>query len=211
MLGYQLTFAGSGGGNQLGALYVSFLNSPSGETKPEHYWVRNGSLRYGLDAQQDTPLTGVDYMLLRLETLPQRDDWEGLVSINEPWRKAIDALSQVDASGNPRISDADTFIRVAAVAALNSPDLSERDRIRVAKAIRDRYREYKAALGLEQAGAPDGATTGLSCHDDQQMCERCQPPTMAEVAIMAQHLDAAPVTVSELFGDESSDNGRART
>lgn len=190
VLGYQQTFAGSGGGTQLGPAHIVLLNAPSGGTKAEHYWVKNASLHYGLDAEQATPLTGVDYMLLRLETLPERDDWDALATINEPWTKAMEALSQTDASGNPRLADADTFVRVAAVAALNSPDLTAKDRTRVAKAIRDRYREYKAALGLDTETAPGGTSF-----------DAAQPPTFAAVAASSRHLDPTPVTAGELFGD----------
>jgi hypothetical protein len=197
MLGYQQTFAGTGGSTQLGPAHIVLLNAQSGSTKPEHYWVRNGNLHYGLDAEQATPLTGVDYMLLRLETVAQRDDWDGLTSINEPWTKAIESLSQTDASGQPRLADAETFVRVAAVAALNSPDLTVQDRMRVAKAIRDRYREYKAALGLEEA-APGGTSFGPP-EEVARMAAR--PPTLAEVASAARHLDARPVTAGELFAD----------
>ena len=46
-------------------------------------------------------------MLLRLETRQNRDDWDALTSMSEPWGKAIEALSQLDASGNPRLADAE--------------------------------------------------------------------------------------------------------
>ena len=195
MLGYQQTFAaGDGAGNQMGSGYIALLNSDSGSTAPEHYWVRDGGLLFGRDIASANQITGVDYMLLRLETLPQRDDWDGLASINEPWTKAIESLSQVDASGNLRVADAEAFIRAAAVAALNSPDLTAQDRIRVAKAIRDRYREYKGALGLE---AGEGA--GETSFGGPMMGRK--PPTLASVAGTAESLDATPVTVGELFGD----------
>ena len=199
VLGYQQTFTGTGGGNQLGPAYIALINAEGGSTKPEHYWVKNGSLHYGLGAAQATPLTGVDYMLLRLETLPQRDDWDGLATISEPWQKAIDALSQTDAAGNSRVSDADTFIRVAAVAALSSPDLTARDRMRVARAIRDRYTEYKAALGLDTAGAPtaDGAPAEMI----REVAQRPHPPTLAAVAAEARGLEGTPVTIGELFSN----------
>ncbi|MGH2618785.1 MAG: hypothetical protein ACRDJC_26450, partial [Thermomicrobiales bacterium] len=169
VLGYQQTFAGSGGGTQLGPTHVALLNAQSGSTKPEHYWVKNGSLHYGSDAEQAAALSGVDYMLLRLETLPERDDWDGLAAINEPWKKAIDSLSQTDPSGLPRLADAETFVRIAAVAALNSPDLTAKDRVRVAKAIQARFKEYKAALGFDAESAAAGTPFG-------------EPPSAAEAA-----------------------------
>ncbi len=201
VLGYQQTFAGTGGSTQLGSAHIVLLNAQSGSTKPEHYWVKNGSLLYGLDADRATALTGVDYMLLRLETLPQRDDWDSLATINEPWKKAIEALSQTDASGMPRVADAETFQRVAAVAALNSPDLTEKDRTRVAKAIRDRFTEYKAALGLATETAAGGTAFGTVPTAAEVARAAASPPTMASVAAAARHLDATPVTIGELFGE----------
>jgi hypothetical protein len=195
MLGYQQTFAsGDGAGNQMGSGYIALLNSDSGSTAPEHYWVKDGSLLFGRDVASAIQITGVDYMLLRLETLPQRDDWDSLASINDPWKKAIESLSQVDSAGNPRVADAEAFVRTAAVAALNSPDLTAQDRIRVAKAIRDRYREYKDALGMEAAAGGGETSFGGPLPGRK-------PPTLASVASTAEALDPTPVTVGELFGD----------
>ena len=140
-------------------------------------------------------------MLLRLETLPERDDWDGLAAINDPWKKAIDALSQTDASGMPRLADAETFVRVAAVAALNSPDLTAKDRVRVAKAIRDRFQEYKSALGLGTEAAPGGTSFGEIPTATEVARAAAHPPTLATVAAQARHIDPSPVTAGELFGD----------
>jgi hypothetical protein len=62
------------------------------------------------------PLTGVDYMLLRIETLKMRDDCTALSSIRLAFDQAMDAMEQIDDQGSPRVADAEVFIRSAAAA-----------------------------------------------------------------------------------------------
>ena len=183
-LGYQDTFVGKGGGgaNDLRPAYIAAIAAPSGTYGEDQLWVKDGALLSGPDAASAAPLADVDYMLLRLEIRAERDDWDSLTSIAEPFNKAFEALKQVDASGNPKLADADVFIRTAALAAVTSADLTDKDRIRVARAIRDRYNAYKDAVFGAKA------------------LEQPPAPTMAEVARAARGLDTAPVTVGELFG-----------
>jgi hypothetical protein len=94
----------------------------------------------------------------------------------------MNALGQVDASGNPRVADADIYIQSAAAAALASPDLTTQDRPRVARAIRDQYKTYKDALL-----GPRGELTAPVV------------PDFHKVGTSARNLDASPITVGELF------------
>jgi hypothetical protein len=186
VLGYQRTYtgAGDGGDNELRAGYVVLLNAPAGDYKPDYLWVKDGKLLYGNSAADSSELTGVDYMLLRIGTRRTRDDWDALTTINEPFNKAIDSLSRLDATGNPNVAEAETFVRMAAAAALSSPDLTNKDRIRVARAIRDRYNEYKSALLGEERSLRAPAA-----------------PTITEVADRALDMADTPVTLAELFGE----------
>ena len=120
-------------------------------------------------------------MLLRLEIRAERDDWDALTSIAEPFNKAFEALKQVDANGNPKLADADVFIRTAALAAVTSTDLTDKDRIRVAKAIRDRYIAYKEAVFGAKA------------------LEKPPAPALTEVAHASRALDPTPVSIGDLF------------
>ena len=70
-------------------------------------------------------------------------------------------------------------------AALTSPDLSQSDRFRVARALADKYKQYKAALGPGQSGS---ALAGPP-----------PAPSLSDVAGGAQSYDARPVTLPELF------------
>ena len=159
------------------ATYIALMNTNSGTCKREHLWVKESMLLYGPDSTSAKPLTGVDYMLLRIETRKERDDWEALTSIKEPFDKAMMALGE---SGNPRVEDADIYIRSAVVAAVNSPDLTTQDKLRVARAIHDLYQKYKGIILGKRWG-------------------RTAVPDFNTVGTIARKLDTSPVTVGELF------------
>lgn len=183
-LGYQQTFTGKGGGgaNELKPGYIALLGAPVGTYPAEQLWVQDSGLLVGQSEDSASPLTGVDYMLLRLEVRKDRDDWNQLTTIREPYDKAIQSLGQFDAAGNPREVDADIYIKSAALAAIASPDLSGQDRVRVAKAIREQYNEYKAAV----FGQKDLFTPAA--------------PTLEQIAQKSKELDPTPVDIGALFG-----------
>ena len=90
-------------------------------------------------------------MLLQLEIRAERDDWASLTNIADQFNNAFESLKQVVVNGSPKLADADVFIRTAALAAVTSTDLTDKDRARVAKAIRDRYNTYKTAVFGERS------------------------------------------------------------
>jgi hypothetical protein len=190
VLGYQQTFegAGGGGGNELLPAYMALIDAGANSYPAERLWLSNGTLQVGEDAASAQPLAGVDFLLLRLETRSSRDDWDSLSSIHGPFARAIEALGQTDTSGQPKVADADAYVRSAAVAALASPDLTDTDRFQVARAIADRYKAYKTALGLD--GGSAAVSKGLAF---------VTPPTLAEVARQASTYDAHPTTLGDLF------------
>lgn len=183
-LGYQDTFVGKGGdgANGLRPCYIAAIGSDSGTYGEQRLWVKNDSLWAGSDLNSAQRLTGVDYMLLRLEIRKERDDWASLTTIADPFNKAFEALKQVDAMGKPKEADADVFITSAALAAVTSQDLTDTDRIRVAKAIRQRYTDYKAAVF--------GGGKGL--HGPKT-------PTLEQVAKDSLEFDASPISVGDLL------------
>ena len=140
----------------------------------------------GMTVHNETDDPTVNYMLLRFETRQERDDWESLTSINDPWTKAINALSELDASGNPKVADADLMARIAIAAALNSIDLTTQDKPRIARTIRDKYTEYKDML------------LGVSAPTAKSLVAPA-PPTLTDVAVKARGASASPVTTEELF------------
>lgn len=196
VLGYQQTFVSKGGGgdNDLASKYILLTSAPAGSySRPDsQIWIKDGAVWVGPDLPSASLLDKVNYMLLRFETRQERDDWESLTSINDPWTKAINALSELDASGNPKVADADLMARIAIAAALNSIDLTTQDKPRIARTIRDKYTEYKdmllgisapTAKSLEAPPPPEAPT----------------PPTLTDVAITARGASASPVTTEELL------------
>ncbi|MBV8188226.1 MAG: hypothetical protein JOY64_02150 [Alphaproteobacteria bacterium] len=92
-------------------------------------------------------MIGRNYMLLRIESLPERDDWDSLDAIKQPYDQAIDMLTSSDLDGDKQVDAAQKILRKAIGAALKSPDLTEVDRRRVIDIIKQRYKDAKAMVG----------------------------------------------------------------
>jgi hypothetical protein len=118
------------------------------------FWVQDGRLKYGSSLQSAAPMTGFHYMLFRIERRDERDDWDSLTAIQEPFKKAIEALS----SGSK--PQAETYLRQAKVATFNAPELTENvDKRRVAEQLQARYDDRAKTLGV---GAFKSEETRLS-------------------------------------------------
>lgn len=106
------------------------------EVPPEKLSIVNNQLN--LDGAR---LTGRNYMLLRIQRVAARDDWEGLTAIREPYQRALDMLS------DDQLDAAQSALKKAITAALKSPDLTEVDRRVVIDGLRKRYQNAKEMLG----------------------------------------------------------------
>jgi hypothetical protein len=144
--------AGGGGGNELRPGYLLVALAQEGQLALDQLWVTEDRLRYGPSQAESTPLTGHTYMLFRIESRVERDDWDALESIQTPFQGALEALG----AGEPE--RAESMYRRAIVAALGSLDLTRTDRRRVAQALKDGYEEARG-MGL---GAIGGQTSTLS-------------------------------------------------
>jgi hypothetical protein len=100
--------------------------------------LRTGEVHIGDDSGGARALTGVDWMVLRVETLSQRDDYNSLSDITGPLKKAINALGGDNAA-------ADLLAAQAARAAYTSEDLIDADRGKVADVVRKKYEAAKQA------------------------------------------------------------------
>jgi len=142
-LGLHQAFTGRGGGgaNELKAGYIAVILAEEGEVDKNRLWIVEDRLRYGASAASSAPFTGYAYMLFRIENREERDDWDSLTSIREPFDKAIEALLAQEEQR------AESFLRTAITTALQSPDLTKADRRRVAKALKEEYNETQD-LGL---------------------------------------------------------------
>jgi hypothetical protein len=132
MLGLDATLAG--GELQSGSyaiVYAAATDIPAADisVKDKHLQVRK------------RPLEGRNYMLLRIERLETRDDWDSLSAIHDPYQQAIDQLTDGE------LAPAQKALKKAIGAALKSSDLTDSDRRRVIDALRKRYAEAEQLVG----------------------------------------------------------------
>jgi hypothetical protein len=140
-----LTSAGGGGSHEMKPGYIAVILATENKVNKERLYVKKDRLYYSQRVvDEPTPLQGYDYMLFRIETRKERDDWR-LKNIQEPLDQAIEALL----TGNSQ--KASFFKQLALVAASQSPDLTVYDRRRVAQAIKGEL-EYYESTGLGAIG-----------------------------------------------------------
>ena len=165
-LGVHLSYAGERPPQALHAGYVAVVRRDVSQLSVHDLSVQQGVLRL-----RGAPLTGADYMLFRIERVDERDDWDSLASIANPFRDALTALSH----GNGQVADA--YVRRAMLEAWTSPDLTRADRTRVCSELKRNYQDARnLGLGLERgvttlADAMAGAVP-LARH------AQLQPPTL---------------------------------
>lgn len=124
--------------------------------------VEENRLRVSRDGGPPQGLTGVPYMLFRLDRQSERDDWEGLTDLLEPFEKATEALL-VDRSPER----AEGLVRTGLALVLSSPDLTWNDRLQVAKRLKQRHDKAKQ---LGDGAAPADLTSAL------ELAQRAAPP-----------------------------------
>jgi hypothetical protein len=155
MTGNSQTFSEKGGGGDatLRAGYYTMLDAKDSDLSRDKLWVVSDRLQYGDTAAASKPLTGFNYILVRIEHRETRDDWDSLSSIHTPYQNALNALQ----TGN--VDQAQVHLKSAIAAALAAPELTKKvDRRRVVEALRARFEEDKQNLG---AGAFTRRDTSL--------------------------------------------------
>jgi len=186
MLGLQRTYVGAGGAgpNDLRPGYIALLNRPDDPTFNSQLWVKDGRLFSGGDLNGAQELTGVDYMLLRIEAREHRDDWETLQPLKEYYDQAKQALTQalglVDEKRDAKIAEADFSMNRALGVIVSSPDLTDEDRFTVLKALKDHYTKVKEALSTRALRVPS-------------------LPALAEIAEGAREYDSSPVAPGDVL------------
>jgi len=146
----QTEDAGKAGDNTFRSGYLAVVRAASDEVDPKKLRVVNQSLHLATSGGTQ-PLTGHDHMLLHVEERTERPDLSKLTSFYEPFEKALEALSDDDATR------ADTLIRQALIAARVSPDLTEADRSRVTRELKRRYIEARDDLGFKSLASSRGS------------------------------------------------------
>ncbi len=132
MLGLDKTLSGEN--FQSGSFAIVFATDQ--EVPTANLSVINQQLRF-----KGKEMTGRNYMLIRVERRDERDDFDSLSSIREPYQQAIDLLTDGE------LQPAKKALRKAIGAALKSSDLTEADRRRVIDVLKARYANAEEQIG----------------------------------------------------------------
>ncbi len=118
-LGNQNRFSLTGAeGSELRDCYLVYINIPEGNVSKDTFWVDNGRLHAGKDAQSAKPFNDADYCLVKIGRLSRRNDYLAL-PFNKHWKAAKDFLWNGD---NPLHADRAFSALTAEIA--TSPDLT---------------------------------------------------------------------------------------
>ncbi|HWU91142.1 MAG TPA: hypothetical protein VN253_27940 [Kofleriaceae bacterium] len=167
------TFGGTGGANQLRAGYLAVLRGTDQDIDRTKLCIKNDKLCLG-DPASATPLTGIDYMLLRFETAPTRDDFQHFSDLAQLRQDAIHGYLTGDTAKG------DAFVASAIARIATHPDLINADRRALAKLVRDEMAEYKDG---GRAASPDELRTWAQL-----------------VGTLERTADHSPVSLGELLG-----------
>jgi hypothetical protein len=132
-------------------IVVADQHKPLDKTKMT---VEAGQLRY-----EGRALRGYNYMAFRIDTPQERDDWDSLSSIEEPYLTAIEQLQSALAEPDPEkqktlMTEADRRLGAAKLAAFRAKELTKViGRNQAIKALQDSYNKAKQQLGVA-GGAP---------------------------------------------------------
>ena len=134
--------------NPLQSQFLVIVGATDGELDETKISMEAGRLRYRGQA-----LTGYNYMVLRVDTPTERDDYESLSSIEDPFLQAIDALKDAVKQRDPKrreemLADADNLLLNAKFAVYQSKELTKVvGRNQVIKAIEAKYAQAKVDFG----------------------------------------------------------------
>jgi hypothetical protein len=148
VLGLHQTLAASGGGgdNTLAPGYLAIVNTPAGGDLRAAEFLVHESRLHTKKGEGSSPLEGYDYMLFRIESRRQREDWR-LPHFETLIGEAIDAHF----AGKTEEFEG---LRNALLAEVwKSPELTPLDRRRVAIAIAEELKEI-TSLGAGATGTP---------------------------------------------------------
>jgi hypothetical protein len=134
--------------------YIAVVRASDADVQPERLWVFNDQLCEGnsASAARHMPFVRHDHLLLRLEGFEQRDDWESLTSIKQPFAEARRALSEQNSDR------AAFYLRSALLRALEAPELTRADRRRVVDALKQRFEQDQHDLSFSNAVRAGDAT-----------------------------------------------------
>lgn len=150
-LAYRNTFNATPGATQLRDGYIVVANVQPGAFGQMALVVDNDQLRLW-DGIQTRPITGVDYMLLRIEVLPQRDDLASFGDIESHRNGTITAFMTADTA--EKKADAERSYRTALAAIRVHPELINSDRRRLTKELQVELEPYRSTTEAVRLAPP---------------------------------------------------------
>ena len=134
-LRFHQLFSTTSGNLQAG--YIIVILAEEDQIHTDQLWAVNDQLHYGKSLDESKPLSGYSYMLLKIESTDERDDWQWLTSIREPFDRAKSALA------NGKSHEAVVFLHQAIATARNSPDLTTAHQTAVALRLKEYFDELR--------------------------------------------------------------------
>ncbi|CAM2069781.1 hypothetical protein SCOR_30680 [Sulfidibacter corallicola] len=186
-LGLHQTFSGQSDGAPLTSGYLVTLAATEDELPPGQLWIRNGRLHRGTTMADSTPMTGVDYLLFRLDVFAERDDWRALEYIKKPWQSAMTYRRQGERE------TANVYFNSAQTAVIESHDLTEVDKIRILNGMDKEFKSGQPSDGfLNVAPEPrDGALSTPMADSDETAASSTTPKDeLARLAGTMSYADA---------------------
>ena len=133
--------------------YLAIVSAPAGTVDKKTLWVKGDRLHRGDTLDTAQPLTGFDYVLLRIGAVDERDDYHALSAIDDPYQSAIAALNEAIGEPDPskqkdKMLEAERLLGAAKVAAFKSKELTFKvGRRQVIQALQKGFDEAKELLG----------------------------------------------------------------
>jgi hypothetical protein len=166
-------------GPTLRARYLAAIAAPAGSIPAGELFVKNDTLCRGANLASAKPIQGRDYILLRIDAMSQRDDWEDLTSIKEPFMQAIEMLNAALNEPAPdkqkgMVEEAQRRLGAAKLAAYRSKDLTKVvGRRQVVDALQRKFSEAKQMFG-------SGAAAPLEDFSLSHAMAQAMPPAEAK-------------------------------
>jgi hypothetical protein len=155
-----------GGSNILRPGYFAIVDYPADSAESGRLYVKQDRLCIGDSIEQAKVLKGRNYMLFRIESAAERDDWESLSAIRLPFAEAIDLLGQSSFERDPDkravlIEEAERRLGASKLAAVRAKELTKlAGRNQVLMALQKGYEDTKAQLS--HGAIPKGERISLA-------------------------------------------------
>ncbi len=127
--------------------YIAIIRATHTEMDMRRIVVAQDLLWYS-DAMSQLQPIPFDHMLLRIEVMSHRDDWDTLPSISGPYKDSLDALAAQDESR------AVEHLRAALLAAFKAAEVTQAHRRVIIDELKQRYALAKESLLFKASPAP---------------------------------------------------------